>query len=241
MLTKLYKKKLLLALCVAFGAAGLLSFISAGDSYAQSGTQEEEPYYDPSDYQQWKDNFKETPVEEMAFRKNKKGCAQKMAFMAILIKAYRSGQGAEAFANHPILGEYVQKNYDKIQEKGLAEAQKDMMADYQECIKNSEVEEDPGDEYDLNMRYGACDKLNTILMGTVDGIKKRKNMETIIRQYQKDFPDLSETAYGEVEDPVPLLIGQIYQKAQKSPEGSEEEKYESLYEYTSQLVLGCTM
>ena len=249
MLKKSYKKKLIAALFIALGIAGFSVIsaegVNARDNYRNSkytgDSEDEEVYYDPSDYQQWKESFKETPVEDAAFRKNKKGCDQKMAFMTILMKKYKDGEGTDGITESPLLSPYMKEQYKQIQEKGVLEAQKSMMLDYQECIKNAEVEEDPGDEYDLNMRYGACNQLNKILMGTVEGIKKRKSIDTVIRRYENNFPDLSETSYGEIEDPVPLLIGQLYKKAGESQGKSEQEKDEALFEHASRLVLMCTM
>ncbi len=244
MLIQSYIKKLLIASIVVFSAVGFFA-TSASNSHAQSnsqssGSEEGEVYYDPSDYQQWKDTFKETPVEDMAFRKNKKGCAQKMAFTTILIKKYKSGEGVDSITESPILGTYMKARYKKIQEEGLAQVQRDMMLDYQECIKSAKVEADPGEEYDLNKRYGACNKLNTILMGTVDGIKNRESMQTILRRYGSNFPDLSETAYSGMSNPS-LFITKLYQRAKTTQWASEKEKYESLYEQASQFVVGCTM
>lgn len=246
MLIQSYIKKLLIAFIIVLSAVGFFA-TSASYSYAQNqgddlqlGESKDDVYYDPSNYQQWKDNFKETPVENMAFRKNKKGCAQKMAFTSVLIKKYKSGEGVDDISESPILGSYMKDQYKLIQEKGVLQAQKDMMSDYQKCIKNSKVEEDLGDEYDLNMRYGACDKLNTILMGTIEGIKNRQSMETVMQRYEKTFPDLSDTAYRDMKDPS-LLISVLYQKAKETQWDNEKDKYESLYEQASQLVVACTM
>jgi len=234
---------------MAVGVVGF-SVISVSNVYAQDnvqsggsaeGSEDGGVYYDPSDYQQWKENFKETPVEDMGFRKNKKGCAQKMAFTTVMIKKYKSGEGLEELADSPILGPYMKKQYDLVRQKGVLQAQKDMMHDYQECIKKAQAEEDPGDEYDLDMRYGACDSLNTILMGTIDGIKKRQSMDTVIQRYKKRFPDLSETSYGDIKDPVPLFIGRLYQIAKGADVRGEKEMYESLYDHASQLVVACAM
>ena len=242
MLIHSYIKKLLLASLVITGAAGFF-VLGTSNSRAQDlndYNQEDEDYYDPSDYQQWKDNFKETPVEEMAFRNNKKGCAQKMAFKTMLIKKYKSGDGVDDISDSPIVGPYMKEQYKQIQEKGVLQSQKDMMGDYQECIRSAEVEEDPGEEYDLNLRYGACDKLSRILLGTVEGIKNRKSMDSVIRKYANKFPDMSATAYKDIEDPT-ILIGMLYKKAKDTKWTSEKEKYESLYEQASQLVVGCAM
>ncbi len=245
MLIKLYKKNLLLALLIVFGIAGYSSII-VNNAFAQDNVypgsgDEEEVYYDPADYQQWKDNFKETPVENMAFLKNKEGCAQKMAFTTVLIKKFKSGDGIDDIASSPILGPYMREQYDQIREKGVAQVQKDMLKDYQECIKTADVEEDAGDEYDLDMHYGACDKLNTILMDTVDSIKKRQNLDTVLRRYENKSPDLSETSYGELEDAVPMLISKLYQDASNKDGKSQQEIIDSLYERASQLVLACTL
>jgi hypothetical protein len=248
MLIQSYIKKLLIVFLVVFGATGFL-VASASNSRAQNtsltnapagNSEEGEVYYDPSNYQQWKDNFKETPVEDMAFRKNKKGCAQKMAFTTVLIKKYKSGDGIEDISESPVLAPYMKDQYKLIQEKGVLQAQKDMMLDYQKCIKSSKAEKNLGDEYDLNMRYGACDKLNTILLGTVESIKNRQSMETVIRRYENAFPDLSETAYKDMKEPS-LLISVLYQKAKGTQWDNENDKYESLYEQASQLVVACSM
>lgn len=231
MLKKSYHKKLLTALCAVF------CVICAGNLYAQN----DEVYYDPSDYQQWKDNYKATPVEEMAFRKNKKGCAQKMAFMMIIVQKYRKGEEVKELVESPIIGPYIKEQYNKIQEKGLAQAQKEMMQDYQECINTAQSAEDPGHEYDLDVRYGACGELSKILMGTIEGIKNRQSIDTIISRYERSFPDLSETTYKTMENPVVTLIAELYKKAKKLEGSSEEDKYNLLYKQASGFVVACTI
>ena len=234
MLIHSYIKKLLIVFLVVLGAAGCFA-VSVNKVHAQ-----DEVYYDPSDYKQWKDNFKETPVAEMAFRKNKKGCAQKMAFKTMLIKKYKSGDGVDDISDSPIVGPYMKEQYKLIQKRGVLRSQKDMMSDYQECIKNSKVEEDPGEEYDLNLRYGACNQLSKILLGTVEGIKNRQSMDSVFRKYANKFPDMSATTYKDMEDPT-ILISVLYKTAKDTQWASEKEKYESLYEQASQFVVGCTM
>lgn len=247
MLKKIYIRRSLVALFAILCALGF----AAGNLWAQNNSSsesyivdsEEEPYYDPSDYKQWKDSYKPVPIEDAAFSKDKKGCAHKMAFSSILINKFKRGEGVEDLTKSRILGEYLDVQFDDIKEKGTLEAQKQIMQDYRECIKNSEKEEDPGEEYDQNMRYGACDKLNTIFMGTIEGIKKRNSIDTVIDRYQKDFPDLSETAFAGIPDASLMFIGEIYEKAsQMDAQGaSEGDKYDSLYEYASKMIIACTL
>ncbi|MCK5373703.1 MAG: hypothetical protein KAJ40_00315 [Alphaproteobacteria bacterium] len=241
-LRRKYSSILFIAICVSFVVVAL-SGISLSKAYAQSSNADQacdDGKYDPSDYKKWKETFKATPVEDMVFRKNKRGCAHRMAFTMVLIKHFKSGEGIDDIAKSPILGPYMNEQYDLIRAKGVTKAQKEMLESYQSCIKEAPEDEDPSEEYDLNMRYGACSKLDTILMDTVESIKNRRSINSVMSKYERSFPDLSETAYSEIEDPVPLFIGRLYQKAQSS-EAEGQNKYDVLIEYASQLVLGCTL
>ena len=241
-LRRKYTSILLIAICTSFAIAALSGAFwhKAYAQTAQTTQSDDNEKYDPSDYKKWKETFKAMPVEDMIFNKNKRGCAQRMAFTTVLLKHYESGEGIDDIAKSPIMGPYMHKQYDLIRKKGVTQIRKDMLESYQRCIKETPKDEDPSEEYDLNMRYGACSKLNTILMDTVESIKNRRGINSVMSKYERSFPDLSETAYSKIEDPVPLFIGRLYQKAQSSTKEGQS-KYDALIGYVSQIALGCTL
>lgn len=198
----------------------------------------EEPYYDPSDYKAWKKNFKYTPVEKMLFRNDKGGCASKLMLISTLIDKYKTGESLDDLLYLPEFNSYLKEKYAAIETKSVAQAQKEMMAEYQTCMKNAQQAKDLSREYDLQVRHGACSQLGNILMAAANGIKDRRSIGSIMNRYERNAPDLSETGYGKVNDPVPFFIGQIYKVAQET-QGDRAAKYEAALDSAVQITLGC--
>lgn len=175
---------------------------------------EEVQHLDPLDYQTWKRDFVPHEFEDLAFSKDQRGCSTKMAFSNMLIEKYNEGVLPNVITESKIIQPYIEEKYALIREKGIDQARYDTMSEYQNCMRTAVVDSDPSKAYDMEQRFGACGQLNNIVMGTLDSIKNRRSMDSVIRQYENDAPDLTETTFGSTEDPVPLLVGKLYQVAE---------------------------
>lgn len=199
------------------------------------------PAADPSDYVAWKkayNHYLEKRGDLRAAPDNKRGCANKMAHSYIVLKQYKEGSTAEETAKLMRKeASSMDELYKDLRENGVEKAQKKIVEDYRRCVKTAAAAEKPGDEYDMDMRYGNCGKLSTILMGAADDIKNRRSVDTIFSKYNNVSVDLSETAYKDMKDPVMLFIGSMYKKSQE--EGSEG--YKSAVDFATKISLGCTM
>ena len=171
---------------------------------------------DPTDYQTWQEEFEELDLEEVAFPNTMRGCGQKMAFKNVMILQYQEGSMPESLGGSKIIQEFVDKQYNDIRTKGVDQATMDTMTEYQSCMSKAEPLSDPSKQYDMEMRYGACAQLNAIITDTLSSIQKRQDIDRVINRHQGKAPDLSETAFGRTEDPVPLLVGKLYQESDKN-------------------------
>lgn len=189
---------------------------------------------DPSDYKTWKSKFQEMDLEQVAFSNNIRGCSQKLAFKNMMIMQYQEGAMPTDMGGSKIIQDFVGDQYKTIREKGVDQATQDVMNEYQSCMANAEPLDDPSKQYDMEMRYGACGKLNTIIADTLTSIERRQDIDRVLNRYDGKTPDLSETAFGRTEDPVPLLVGKLYQEADKNG-------FNSAVRMGSKLTLACYM
>ena len=189
---------------------------------------------DPKDYKKWKKEFVPYDVEDLAFSKDQRGCSTKMAFTNMLIEKYQEGTQPEELTDSRVLQPYVKKKYDQIRTKGVDQITYDTMTEYQSCMRTAVRDEDPSKAYDMEMRFGACGQLNAIVMDTLKSIKNRKSMDGVLSKYKNKAPDLSETTFGSTEDPVPYLVGKLYQEAGKGD-------YFSAVKLGSKLTYACYM
>ena len=225
----------------------LLSFCAVSVSFAQDTPQNKalkdaskdssggSNKLDPKDYKKWKKEFVPHDVDKLAFSDDQSGCGTRMAFKNMLIGKYSNGEQPEDIAISRIMGDYVKKEYAAIREKGVNQATYDTMSEYQDCMKNVEPVEDPSKAYDMEQRFGACGEVNGLVLNTLDAIKKRKSMDSVLNKYKgKKAPDLSGTTYGATEDAIEFIVGRIYKEAQTS-------NFEAAVSLGSKLSYACYM
>ena len=189
---------------------------------------------DPKDYNTWKKDFVPHNVEDLAFSKDQRGCSTKMAFSNMLIEKYKDGTLPARLTESQILQPYIDEQFTMIREKGVDQAIYDTMSSYRDCMRSAVKDEDPSKAYDMEQRFGACGQLNEIIIGTLESIKNRRSMDSVIDQYQNSAPDLTETTFGATEDPVPLLVGKLYQV-------SEVSGYQGAVNLGSKMTYACYM
>lgn len=199
------------------------------------------PDADPLDYAAWKKahkNFLDKQGDLRAYSDDKKGCSNKMSNSYIVLKKYKEGATEKELAKlMRRKTSEMETLYKDIRKNGVEKAQKEMMEEYSECIRTASSAGDPGDEYDMDMHYGNCGKLSTILMRAADDIKNRRSADYIFSEYKSKDVDLSETAYKSIKDPVMFFVGSMYKK---SKQGGVD-GYKSAVDYASKISLGCTM
>ncbi len=201
---------------------------------AQTNEDGEVQHLDPQDYQTWKKDFVPHKFEDLAFSKDQRGCSTKMAFSNMLIEKYNEGTLPAGLTESKIIQPYIEEQFALIREQGIDQARYNTMSEYQNCMKTAVKDSDPSKAYDMEQRFGACGQLNKIVLGTLDSIKKRQSMDSVIRKYENDAPDLTETTFGATEDPVPLLVGKLYQVA-------EEGEYNDAVALGSKMTYACYM
>ncbi len=190
---------------------------------------------DPKDYKRWKKEFVPHDIDKLAFSNDQSGCSTRMAFKNLLIGKYSKGEQPEDIAVSRIMGDYVKEEFAKIREKGVNQATYDTMTEYQDCMKNAEPVEDPSKAYDMEQRFGACGKVNGLVLDTLAAIKSRKSMDSVLRKYKgKKAPDLSGTSYGKAEGAVEFLVGRLYQEAKTN-------NFESAVNMGAKLTYACYM
>ncbi len=154
--------------------------------------------------------FKEYDVEELAFAKGKEGCGMKLSLFYVASKQYENGESLDDMSDSKIMEPLFEKFITAIKEKGAEQANLDNLKEYEACVAKYEDDADP-----RSKRHDACSQLNSIVMDSIGSIKKREKAGTVISRYERTKIDLSQTAYKDIEDPVPLFIGKLYMAAEK--------------------------
>lgn len=154
------------------------------------------------------DLFKEHDIEELAFSKGKRGCAMKSSFFFAVSRQYEKGASLEELSSFKIMAPLFEKIITDIEEKGIEQARIDSLSDYNSCVAKYAGEDGPRVE-----KLDPCAKLNTVVLDTLRSIDKRQAVSTVISRHEKSEIDLSETSYKNLENPVPLFIGKLYEAA----------------------------
>ncbi len=156
------------------------------------------------------DLYKDHDIEELAFAKGKRGCAMKSSFFFAVARQYESGASLESLSSFKIMAPLFEKIITEIETKGVEQANIDNLKQYNACVASYAEEE--------GVRSAAldpCAELNTIVIDTLESIEKRQSVGTVISRHERTDLDLSETSYKNLEDPVPLFIGKLYEAAAK--------------------------
>ncbi len=177
-------------------------------------------------------NLGDIDIESIAFPNDKQGCATKSAMFFAMSLKYKSGENIEDVITNKIFAPLIEGVYEKINKNGFETATLNNMKDYQSCIAAAKPNKNPSKEYDLALKHNACGKLNAALLETLYAIKQRQSVGMIISKYENVDADFYDTPYAEIQNPIMLLVGRLYQS-------SKNQEYEESVQMASAISVAC--
>lgn len=157
----------------------------------------------------------EEDILERLFPNNKETCSKKAGLFMAVVQQYREGETVDQIASIAMMKPVFQGYYDSVQQNGVAKASIDNIKEYQQCVRSSRAHEDSSKENALRKRHNACVKLSDTVLKTLSLMEQRKSVKTAIAEYQANPVNLSGTVFERIDNPVFMLIGQMYQTKRK--------------------------
>ncbi len=173
------------------------------------------------------DLFKELDVEELAFAKGKEGCAMKSSFFYAVSRQYEKGASLEDLTSFKVIAPLFEQVIADIKLKGVEQANIDNIKEYEACVARYAGETGARSE-----KHDACVALNAVVTDTVNSIERRQSVDTVLSRHERKDIDLSETAYKNMTDPIPLFVGRLYQVARA-------DGIKSAKALASSITIGC--
>ncbi len=172
------------------------------------------------------------PISEYAYSDDKGGCAKKAAMFVAVSRRYSAGDAAEDIFKVKMFQPLVLSIYSNIRKNGLELATLNNMIGYSNCVDKASPNSNPEKEYDLSLVHDACKKMNDVLLFTLDSIKKRKKIDTVIHKYSRKPIDFYGTKYEKLLDAEILFIGDLYHVANRG-------EYSDVIFTASNISIGC--
>lgn len=187
-------------------------------------------------------------MNAMMFPNTKDGCGMKTAFNMAIINQLADEKNIAQFSSRGgVMQSLVQTSVDRVKAEGVTQASLDNIRDYQSCIRNSKPVPDMEKELKLTSKHAACVQLADVILGTLDGIKGRRKVETMLDRYGNKQINFMDTMYEGYEraktenmpqvlptSPIPFLIKGLYDTAEK-------DSYDAAVRQGSALTVSCYM
>lgn len=155
--------------------------------------------------------FEDRDITELAFGSGKKACAMKSSFFFAVAKQMQQGASLSEFTDFEVIQPLFESIITDINTKGMEQASLDNLNEYNACIAAN-----AGDTNPRAAKLDPCAELNTVILDTLDSIERRQSVSTVISRHEGRDIDLSETSYKNLDDPLPLFIGKVYESASTS-------------------------
>ncbi len=215
---KAFRKLLFLVVCVAvagvvFGRTALVTIAKVVSNPQELALQDA---MSNDDKAQAKIVLSKT-VHEMAFEHNKKGCADRHSLFLVTAAQYRDGVPIAEATTNPLFAPLIEAVYKDLDTYGIEDATMQSMERYDQCLKDAKPLQDASANYDMEEKFGACGRINSMAMDALSGAKSRQSIERVMSKYKKsgqNAVDLSETAYGSIDGVSELIVGKIYETLQ---------------------------
>lgn len=171
-------------------------------------------------------------IMEEVLPNNKQSCNAKMGLFMAAAKAYEEGKPLEQLVPMKFLQPMMEEHYINLKKMGLENAYVNDMLQYQQCVRSAKAHKDPTIERELVKKHKECVRFADIMLGTLEGVKARKRVQTIIKPYENAEPSMKSTAFSSLNRPILLFVGEIYKAAKK-------DSYKRAVKNAHSLVLGC--
>jgi hypothetical protein len=177
--------------------------------------------------------FKTIDEEDLfarAFPDNKKSCVSKSALFMAVGKSYQDGNGIDSMVPMSFMRPMIEGFYNEIKDNGVENAYLKNILDFQSCIKSAELDEDaePGQA----KKYKTCMRFSDGILFTLDSIKARKSIDTIMKKFENSKLDMSGTAFSAISRPDMYFAAQLYKT-------SKSKSYKDAVEMGHSLVVAC--
>ncbi len=176
--------------------------------------------------------FTEEDILKKAFPNDKHTCTTNAALFMAVGKAYKDGEPVDSLVPMKVMQPILEGYYNAIRDKGVENAYLTNILDYQSCIKSANPHKDAEKEVELRKAHRACLKFSNEILYTLDAIKARKSANTIMGRYQNGEPDMSETAFSDLNRPVMFFVGQVYK-------ASKTKSYDEAVKMGHSLIVAC--
>lgn len=171
-------------------------------------------------------------IEADVYPDNKSGCEMKAGMFMLFSKKYIKGEPSEGALLLKMADPLSDKIYERIRADGLEAASINNMKEYSKCIKNAGTHKNARKERDLTLKHTACVQINDVLLDTLDGIKRRKNPETLMAKYRNVNIDTTWTNYAVIPDAALYLIAKLYK-------ASQNKEYKTVVKIASDMSSQC--
>ncbi|MDH5722292.1 MAG: hypothetical protein OEY94_03100 [Alphaproteobacteria bacterium] len=176
--------------------------------------------------------FEEVDIVAAAFPMTPRGCGKRAAFFTVAKGMYYQKTKLEQISAQAKMFEPLFADvYKKLDKHGPIEATVKNMEEYIDCIKGAEKIKDSKDAKEEVDLHETCVGVTEFALDVVNGVKNRREKESLIAAYERKEVNFEGTPYERFENADEMLINKIYDLAKGD--------YDAAVETAGMISLGC--